>query len=262
MIGACLLAVGVARADALRLGGTGSGSKLLEVMADAYTKRYPGRQVEVVMPPLGSGGGLRALAAGKLDMAVIARPLRPGETQAVKASEFARTLLVLATGTGKRPQGWSRDDLARLYGGEIVVWDDGAPLRLIMRSPHESDSQLIRSLTPDIAAAYDAALARTGMLVADHDLDAVEQLVRVPGAVGTTTLGLINTMRLPLRPLPLDGVTPSRENLINNRYALRKSYFLVTAARPSPAVEEFLTFLASEPARKLLIQSDYLPFPR
>ena len=58
----------------LTLGGTGADLETMRVLGEAFEKANPGITIEV-LPSLGSGGGIKALLAGVIDLALTARPL-------------------------------------------------------------------------------------------------------------------------------------------------------------------------------------------
>src|SRR5207247_1792448 len=64
-----LLMPSAAGAEKLTLGGTGSGLGTMQLLAEGFRQADPQFSL-VVVPNLGSGGGLKALAAGALDLAV------------------------------------------------------------------------------------------------------------------------------------------------------------------------------------------------
>ncbi len=66
---ACFLAPLSAAADTITLGGVGSLTPIIQLLGTEYAKKNPGVDVVVIDPPMGSSGGLRALAAGKIDIA-------------------------------------------------------------------------------------------------------------------------------------------------------------------------------------------------
>ena len=92
-----LLAATGSRAETVRLGGTGSGLGVARLLGQAYAKTLPGFELHVV-PSLGSAGGIKAVAQGATQIAVISRPLKAEEAAAgLRAFEIGRTAFVLAT---------------------------------------------------------------------------------------------------------------------------------------------------------------------
>lgn len=257
----CAFLVGLpAMAEPIRVGGTGSASPLMKELGAAYRKQHPNDDVHVMFPPPSSGGGMRMLVSGKLDLALSGRPLKPEEqAQVGQVFLYAKTPLVIAGRGGARKAGFSRSEIADLYAGRLTRWDDGSAIRIIMRSPFESDTLQLRKLSPSADEAVQLALERPGMAYAENDLDAVDLLTKVPGSVGTTTLGLLKAGNHALQLYPLEGVLPTLQNLAEGKYPLSKSIFVVAGRQPSESAKRFVEFLHTPQARDVLRRADYLP---
>lgn len=245
-------------AEALRIGGTGSGTSLLKILVEAYQKVRPGTTFEIIQPTLGSGGGLRALAAGRIDIAISGRPPREDEGR-LTTIEYARTPLVFASNSKQKTESFNRSDIAEIYAGKRQAWTSGEPTRLVLRSAFESDTITLRQLSPETSAALDDALKRKAGPVAENDLDAIELIAKLPGSFGTTTLGLVRTLEQPLTIHSLDGIQPSVEALATGHYPLEKPIFLNTRLQQDSATADFLAFLQSASARQLLQRLGYQP---
>ena len=203
---------------------------------------------------------MKALRAGLIDIAVIGRALSSEEVGFVGRSfPLASTPFVLASQGGRRAASFSHDELAAVYEGRLQRWDDGKPIRLVLRASTESDTKTLKSFSPAMAGAVDAAAKRPGMAMGRDDLDTVNLLKQAPGSLGPTTLGLLRTLDVRLELLPLGGVDPTVENLKSGRYPWRKTLTVVLAARPSPLAERFAAFLYSAEAAEILRRYDYLP---
>ena len=59
--------------ESLRIGGTGAALGTINLLANAYSEINPDTSVEV-LPSLGSGGGIKALIGGRIDIALSTRP--------------------------------------------------------------------------------------------------------------------------------------------------------------------------------------------
>ncbi|GAB2181581.1 phosphate ABC transporter substrate-binding protein [Denitratisoma sp. agr-D3] len=258
-----LLAFGLslaARADTLTIGGTGSSEPLVRLLYEEFRKQAKDVSLNLVTPPLGTGGGLKALAEGRLDLAIAGRPLKPEEAARFGRSfELADTPFVLASSGGQRRNGFSLDELAAVYDGSLRKWDGGSPIRLILRATFESDTLLLKSMSPAMAKALDQAAQRPGMVTGKDDMETLALITQTPGSFGPTTLGLITTAKEKLTIFPINGVTPSVTTLKNGSYPWSKSLIVVLPPSPSPAAERFAQFLRSGKVRALLQRYDYRP---
>ena len=250
-------------AAGLRVGGTGSGTALLQMLAAQYLATRPGERVEIMPFSLGSSGGVRALEAGKIDLAILGRPLRGDEPhEGFNSLAWARTPLVLATSGGRLEGGLSVPLLADILRKRRTTWDDGSRIRLVMRIPQEVDTILLSAFSPELKQALAAYLSSPSAVVADTDVDAADLLARTPGSLGTTTLGLIAVRGGALTPLPFSGVSPSLKTLADGTYPLAKELHLYFRANPSPSLSQFLDWLQSPEVGDRLRELNHLPlFP-
>lgn len=240
---ACTAAAEPPAATTIRIGGTGGGAAILQRLTEDYRHVRPDVRIEVALPPLGTSGAFKALAAGRIDLAVLGREPKADELPPSFAiRRWARTQVVFATSGGTLAGGLSHDRLAVLLrsGGH---WNDGTPVRLVLRHPAESDYLPLRRLIAEFPALLDIALANPVNALADTDLDAIELLGAIRGSLGTTTYSLLRLTNAPLTPLPFDGVAPGRQAGNDPQYPLTKTIYLAHRSPPPAALRSFLDWL-------------------
>jgi phosphate transport system substrate-binding protein len=249
-----LLASISATAETITLGGVGSLTPIVKLLGAQYVKKNPGIEVSVVEPPMGSSGGIRALAAAKIDVALSARS--PKADEVGQAKPWLQTPLVLATSS--KHKSLTRAQVAQIYGGRKTTWDDNKPIRLILRGDNETETKVLRSLSPEVDAAVSDALKRPSLPIAENDLDALESLIMISGSLGTTNLGLVKASGARLTLLAIDGVQPSIKTVEDGSYRLIRQFYLVTSTTLSPSAAAFVAWLNSPTALALARQKDYL----
>ncbi len=252
IIGALAFVPRPAAAQSLVIGGTGSGLGTMTRLAEAFGHLHP-ELSPTVLPSRGSSGGIKALLAGEIDLAVSARPLKP-EERAAGATDLAygRTPLVLVASRDIKMVALTGEDVVAFFTGARRAWPDGSPVRLILRPESETDSRLLVESFPAIEAPL-AALREAGSVpVAYTDQDAANLLDSVPGAFGVLALSVILGEGRALTPLVLDGVAPTPENLADGSYPMGKTLYFVTVPEPSEPTRDFLAFAASPAGRAIL----------
>lgn len=257
-----LMASSPGRADQpVRVGATGSAIGMLSRLGQAFEKAHPGDRL-ALPPSLGSSGAVKALASGAVDLGVSGRELKPEEAGlGLRSFAFARTPFLFAA--GPRGGGLALDaaQLARILRGEVTAWPGGERIRPVLRPNNDADTQFVRSISPELAAAMDAALARTGVVVAASNQECEEALARTPGAFGFTSLAQLRTEGRALTPLTWNGVAPTLESQASGAYPLVKSLHVLVPASPRPAARRFLAFLATEEARRVVREAGAEPAP-
>lgn len=252
-----LCALPDARADDIRIGGTGAALGTMQHMATAFGQRHPEHRV-TVMPSMGSKGGIKALLSGAIDLAVSSRQPSPDEIAAgANATPYGRTPLVLAVTSSTRHAAISTQELVDAYAGRLTQWPDGTRLRLILRPTGDTDTELLKALSPAMREAITLAEQRKGMVFAVTDQDTADHLEKVPGALGPLTLAQILSEKRALKALPLNGVVPEAASLANATYPLHKDLLFVTGAKPAAAVQSFVAFVRSPAGRAVLAQTGH-----
>lgn len=251
-----------ARMETLTVGGTGSAMPLIGQFAQAYGSLEPNVKVRVVDPPLGSNGAIRAVLVGAVDLAVLGKPLTEAEkAQGCQDWELGRTPFLVVTERKLPLPGFTVEQLAAIYSGKMTTWIDGSPIRLVVRNLFESDTLILRKMSPDMDRAVDVALARPGMLVAANDLENIDLLERTPDSLGTSNLALVQAQNRKLNALPIDGKEPTLAAMRQGTYPYSKSIYLARGPRLSPVAQGFLEFILSASGKEILDRAGYVPAP-
>jgi len=248
------------RAETLTIAGTGSSSPLISLLFNEFQKQAPETTLHLISPPLGSNGALKALASGRVDLVIVGRPISEEEFKSFGTRfDFADTPFIMASWGGSRRNGFTLKELAQVYEGGLTKWDTGAHIRLVLRGSFESDTLLLKTMSPELARAVALAAQRPGMAGAVNDIETAYLLTKTQGSLGPTTLGLLATMNLRLTVFPINGVAPTLENMKSGRYPWRKTLTVVLPKQPPPAARRFAEFLRSAPAQAVMLRNDYLP---
>lgn len=251
---AALLLSGAAQSQTveLRVGGTGAALGTVALLAQAYAKAAPGVNI-TVLPSMGSGGGIKALLAGALQIGLSSRPLSESEIKSgAVAVEYGRTPFVFATAATSKVAGITTQNLVDFYAGRVDTWADGSRLRLVLRPIGDSDSQTIRAISPAMNDAKLAAEQRKGMIFAVTDQDTATAIESIAGGLGPSTLSLLLAEKRALKALALDGVVPSAQSIADGSYSLHKQMWLVTGPQSPPQALAFVSFVRSPTGRDIL----------
>jgi phosphate transport system substrate-binding protein len=249
---------GAAAETVIRIGGTGGALGTMKLLGDAFAKSEPEFRVNV-LPSLGSGGGIKAVLAGTLDLAVSVRPLSAEEKKrGARERIYARSPFVFVTSEKSSVSGVTTQQLIDIYSGKTISWPGGGQIRLVLRPEGDSDTVQLLSFSPAMARAVREAMGRKGMAFALSDQEAADVMEKAPGSLGTSILSLIRSERRSLRVLSLDGVVPTPKTLASGAYPHEKIFYAVTAGEGSPSARRFLAFLKSPEGRKVLAATGHL----
>lgn len=248
-----------ASADTVKVGGSGNCLGTAIIMGKAFMKLHPGIRVKV-LPSLGSSGGIKALAAGAIDVAVIARAPKKGELgKKLVAAKYGTSPFVLVVSKKSSVTGLTTREIVELYSQKKTKWPDGTPVRLILRPKNDATTDSLKHMAPGMSKIIDKAFSRQGMIMAITDQDCLNAAERIPGALGATALCAVISEKRDLRVLSIDGVKPSVKTLADGTYKHFKSMYIVIPRKPSASASKFAGFVLSSRGSKILAQTGYLP---
>lgn len=249
----------LAHADTLKIGGTGASLATMQLLGQTFEKSRPANHI-TVLPSLGSTGGIKAVLAGALDIGISTRPLKQEEqAQGGVAVKFATTPFVIVTGPMAPATNMTLSQLADIYAGRQTAWPDGTPIRLVLRPANDSDTEILKSMSPELNTAVTTALSRPGMQIATSDQESADILAKLKGAIGSSTLGIMLSEKRALKPIPLNGATPNLKTASDGRYPYHKDIYIVTNQNPKPLTKEFVLFIQSSGAKKILTDNGHFP---
>lgn len=252
-----LVFLGGAHADVITVGGTGAALGTMQRLGEAFGKVQGVHSVKV-LPSLGTSGGIKALISQRLDIAVTARDLNATEkARGLIATKYGTTALVFVGHQDTPTMSLSQQDIADIYSGRIRHWPGGKPLRIVLRPRQDTDSLMLDGIAPAIAAAVASAHSRSGMNIAVTDTDAANELEKIPGAFGTSTLAVVLSENRKLNMLAFEGTQATQQTLSDGRYPFLKNMYLVTAQQPGGAARQFLQFIASAEGARILVATGH-----
>ncbi|MFC1657441.1 substrate-binding domain-containing protein [Candidatus Moduliflexota bacterium] len=245
----------------MKIGGTGAGLGVMKLLGEAF-REETGRRF-LVLPSIGSGGAIRAVRDGAIDLGITSRPLRESEESAdIEVIEIGRTPLVFAAHPDCSCLNVTEQRLVDIYSGREKSWSLGRRIRVILRPPRESDTIVLRSISPEVSEAVDAALGNAGLITATTDQDAADYYDKLPGAFGTSTLLLLRSEGRKAKVIPYKGVDPGISTIADGSYPLVRELSFVVSARRDPAIIDFIDFVFSSRGLEILRENGCLPSRR
>ena len=229
----------------LNVVGSTSIQPFAELLAQEYMKKYPDRQVEVQGG--GSTAGLQATSEGLADIGMCSRSLSTEEAKTFTPIHIARDGLAIVVNNANPVNGLTMEQLRGLFSGTITNWKDvggvDGPVWPITREEGSGTRESFMKLV--MAEEHISRRALT-----QESNGAVKELVKGdPDAIGYMSLGLVGNE---LKPLPIDGVAPTHDNVLNGSYTLIRPFLFVTVGSPGPAALEFISYVLSPEGQGIL----------
>jgi phosphate transport system substrate-binding protein len=252
---AIAFAPGFSAAETIRISGTGSGITTIRFLGEAYRQIRPEIRF-AVLPSMGSSGAVKAVLAGRLDIGLSGRSLTEGErAQGAVEKKYAVTPFVFAVNRSVKTGGMTVEEVADIYAGKRDRWEKRSRIRLVLRPRSDSDTPVLKSMSPAVSEAVEIALRRDGMIVGMTDQEAADLIQKIPGAFGATTLSLVISEKRPVRVLALDGIVPSVRTIADGSYPYSKTLSFVTRKNPPLEIRRFIEFVRSQAGAAILMKN-------
>lgn len=256
-LGALLAASAHAQAtERIVLDGSTGVLPLALSLAKAFQARDPGVAVDAGKG-LGTRARIQALASGSIDVALASHGLNTDEISrlGMAAHEIARIGVVFGVNAAVPLASVAAQQVCDVYAGKATNWKSlgGPDLEIAARTRPDSevDAEVVRA---NIRCLSDLRMPEA-VKVMPRSGDMARELAATPGAIGMTTMTVVEQSQGKIRAVAIDGIAPSAENVERNTYRLVRQSFFVTRTAATPAVVRFLAF-ARSPAGEQVIRAN------
>jgi phosphate transport system substrate-binding protein len=237
--------------ETVQVGGTGMALATARELGRLVTASDPEVRVNV-HPSMGTKGGLRALADGVVDVALAARDLTPDErADALSEAACMVTPLVFVT-SHPSPEGVARAALPALFADAGPTWADGTALKVILRARSGTELPYLASQVPGLKAAFDVAYMRPGIAIGSTDQANADLAVRIAGSFAVMSLMQIRSENVALHLVPVDGISPSPDAVVDGSYPFSTRICLVIRGQASASVMRLVEQARSAEGAKLV----------
>lgn len=232
----------------LTVSGSGSVSALLSAVELTFEKETPGYNLNV-LSGTGTGGGVKGVLDGSLDIAAMARAAKDDETaQGVEYLKFGDTGVAILVHPDVDVDNLTQAQVKAIFTGEITNWSEvgGQDLEMIVyvRDEEESTTILLRELI-----FGDTPFPETVAGVLTNVDDMVAAVEGTPGAIGFGSWTAVMATGRNVAAAMLDGVQPDDPD-----YAAIQPVGIGYLKSHEETVQPLVAWLVSEDGQTMLQQ--------
>jgi phosphate transport system substrate-binding protein len=226
------------------LAGSTSVQPFAEVLAEDYMILHPGIKIDVQGG--GSAAGIMATKSGTTDIGMSSRNLAGDETS-LWSVEIARDGLAIVINPQNSIGNLTLEQVRDIYSGAIKNWSSLGGKKSEIHVFTREDGSGTRSSFESLVMGKTEIMA--GAMV-ENSNGAIRQLVGGdPYAIGFISLGLVDKT---VKALELDGVTATREHVIDGSYNLSRPFLFLTLKEPTGLAKDFIDFTLSDKGKAIL----------
>ena len=246
-------------AEKIILDGSSGMLPLVSALAKAYQQKSSDPELELGKG-LGTGARVRALAEGKIQIALASHGIEPAEVQKenLKVIPIAKGAIVFAV-NGPAISNITDEQVCGVYSGKITDWQDlgasQASIVVMTRPPTEVDSEVIRE---KIGCFKNLKVSENAQIM-ERGGDMAKGLSATANAIGMTSMTVVEQSKGRVRALTLNGVAPSADNVKSGRYFLTRDFYFVVKGEPTPSLRKFLDFVLSPDGDHVMTANGAIP---
>jgi phosphate transport system substrate-binding protein len=247
-------------AEKVLLDGSTGVMPLASALATAFQAKNPGAAFEFGKG-LGTKVRFQALADGKIDVALASHGLRVDELtkQGMVVHEIARIAVVFGVNETVPVSNLTGRQVCDIYSGKVTNWKvlGGPDLEIAVRTRPESevDTEVVRD---GIGCLKDLKMSEN-VKVMPKSGDMAKELAAVPGAIGMTSMTVVEQSKGQVKAASLDGVAPGADNVKRKAYTLIRESFFVTRGSPSATVTRFIEFTLGAQGNAVIAANGAVP---
>ena len=250
----CLTAACGRQSAAFIIAGSTSVQPYVEILEEEYAHMFSDELIDVQGG--GSSAGIQAVESDTAQLGMSSRNLKDNE-QHLWSIEIAKDGLAIIVNPSNPTANLTLAQLRGVYAADLTNWSElGGPDARIHIIAREEGSGT-RSAFEEMVMGDRRITPRA--IIQDSN-GAVRQLVSDdPYSIGFISLGLIEIGEKPVKPLRIDGIAASQENVANGSYALYRPFLFVAKEEPTGTVMQFINFVRSPEGQRILASEGLIP---
>lgn len=231
---------------------------IAQAAAETYMRQNQG--TNIVVRGGGSGVGIASLIDGNCDIADSSRAIKDAELEKAvangrspKAYVIAMDGIAVIVEKSNPITTLSKNQVKDIFTGKVSDWSQiggsGGKIVVLSRDSSSGTFEAFGEL------ALDKEKVRPDALMQASNQAVASTVARTPGAIGYVGLGYVSS---DVKALVINGITPSKETVLNGKYPFSRPLFMYTNGEPTGTTADFLEFVKSKDGQKIVDEQGYV----
>lgn len=227
---------------------------------------FPEENIAIYVSAGGSGAGAKAVIEGTSDFGMLARGIKDDEKEKIgDMKDFTLGIDALTISINpENPLYTMVDDLSsqeikKIFSGEYKYWDE-----VDERLDHNEIVVVIRDLGGGAHGVFQNSVmgdtqVREDAIQAPSMGALVTKIIENKDAIGYASFGMVNQNEGKLIPLKVDGVEPTKENIVDGSYKISRPLIVVKKGELTPEQKAFMDIVTSEKGSEIIEKMGFVP---
>lgn len=218
------------------------------------------RNVHIEVQCGGSDRGIKDLNEGKCDIAMMSRALNERESNLL-GFPIARDGVSIIVHKNNPVKSLSNPQAVGVFTGKIINWKKvggpNAAIAVILREKQKNTTELLCNY---YKLKWDEI---KGTVIAGDNQLTINAVASDRHAIGYVSSGNAEheaAAGKSIKIIPVNGVMPTRRNIITGNYPISRPLMLVTTKLPTGLAKEFINFSLSSSIVDLIEKNEFVPY--
>lgn len=243
------------------------GNKFMEEYGtwDKVNSNLPNEKISIFVASAGSGAGVKSILDNTANFGMLARKIRDSEKEKMKNyKEFMVAYDALTVSVNsKNPIVKIKDNLdtktiRNIFSGEYKYWSD-----VDTSLPHKEIVVVIRDLSGGAYEVFQESIMGETQISANAiqspSMGALgTKIAENENAIGYASYGVYNQNKDKLFALKVDGIEPTKENILNGSYKIQRPLMFIKNSELSENENEFVNYIFSDLGKQIVNENGYI----
>lgn len=233
---------------------------------NAYDSSLPEEDIAIYVSAGGSGQGTKSVIDGTSTFGMVARSVKDEEKEAIKdEKEYqvgidALTIAVNPENPVTSIMGdLSTEQIIALFSGEYKTWHD-----MDASLPAEDVVVITRDINGGAHEVFQKNImgdteVKADAIQASSMGELVQNIIDNKYAIGYASFGVANQNAGKVVAMKVNGVEPTKENILNGSYIIQRPLLLVGSGEPTAVQQAFLDVVLGEEGQKTVEEMGFIP---
>lgn len=232
-----------------------AGSTAFQPFAEKLAEQYmeTNNNVNVTVQGGGSAVGIQAASSGAAQIGMADLVQLPEEAKGLTSVVVANDGVTIIVNPQNPVKNLTTDQVRDIFNGKITNWKElggnDAAITVVSREAGSGTRSSFEQIIGNVDLKKDA-------LIQDSNGSIRETVSNDPNAVSYLSHGLVNEK---VKPLTLDGVESTPENIVNGTYKLVRPIFLLVKGEIKGEVKNFIDYILSPEGQQTIKTNGLLP---
>ncbi|GAA0745011.1 phosphate ABC transporter substrate-binding protein [Clostridium oceanicum] len=241
------------------------GSSTLAPVISKAGDSLKDKTIKVSVSSGGSGAGVKAAIEKTANFGLVSREVsgeEKGKMKNYKEIKLGFDALTVSVNPKneilKDKESLTKEEIQKIFSGEAKYWSD-----VDSKLPKEKIVLVVRDAGGGAAKVFKKAVMGDKKVSKDAiqapSMGALTQkIIDNKNAIGYASVGLVKQNEGKLIPMAVDGIKPTRENILNKKYKISRPLLVVKDGDLNDKEKTFVDFLKSDKGLKIVDDSGFI----